>query len=399
MRTDPRVYLAIDNCFASKRWTAPGEWARVVRDLGVRYVEASADNECDPLYSTPARLAAWRREIAEATDATGVRVANLYSGHGTYATLGLAHTDERIREHIHYDWLEPMVRNAAALGAGLGFFCHAFDESTLQDPERYERARDDLVARLADLARLGRDCGAGALALEQMYTPHQVPWTLAGARDLLSRVWRSSGAPFYLTVDVGHAYGQRRFVRPGREEVERRLSEGRSPRGMWLGPRACYRLYEGAAGAAGRERASLVDRLCKELDRFPHLFGNDGDADPYAWLERFGCYSPIVHLQQTDGTSSPHRPFTEAENAHGIIHGDRVLRSLVRSCHRRHAPDLPPPCEEIYLTIEVFSGTADIPADLLADLEETVAYWRGFVPEDGRRLSELVSAAREPAPV
>ena len=47
---DPKIYLAIDNCFASKRWTQPREWMRVIRELGLTGVEASADAECDPLY-------------------------------------------------------------------------------------------------------------------------------------------------------------------------------------------------------------------------------------------------------------------------------------------------------------------------------------------------------------
>ena len=47
----PRIYLAIDNCFASKRWSTPADWMKVISDAGIYYVEASADNECDPLYS------------------------------------------------------------------------------------------------------------------------------------------------------------------------------------------------------------------------------------------------------------------------------------------------------------------------------------------------------------
>ena len=32
----PKIYLAIDNCFASKRWTTPNQWAKVISDLGVK---------------------------------------------------------------------------------------------------------------------------------------------------------------------------------------------------------------------------------------------------------------------------------------------------------------------------------------------------------------------------
>ena len=41
---DPKVYLAIDNCFAFKRRM------RVIRGLGLRRVEAGSGTECDPLY-------------------------------------------------------------------------------------------------------------------------------------------------------------------------------------------------------------------------------------------------------------------------------------------------------------------------------------------------------------
>src|SRR5262245_39402331 len=113
---------------------------RIAQDAGVSCIEASADTECDPLYSTPEVLQDWRDKIQVASAKTGVKVVNLYSGHGTYATLGLAHPDRRVRDHIQRDWLEPMIVNAAALGAGLGFFCHAFSQATLADPHLYSAA-------------------------------------------------------------------------------------------------------------------------------------------------------------------------------------------------------------------------------------------------------------------
>ena len=75
MSGSPRIFLAIDNCFAYKRWTA-----------SARY---------------------------------GPRVVNIYSGHGTYSTLGLGHPDQRVRDVMHRKWMEPMMDAAADLGAGL----------------------------------------------------------------------------------------------------------------------------------------------------------------------------------------------------------------------------------------------------------------------------------------
>ena len=154
--TNPKIFLAIDNCFASKRWTRPREWAAVVKDLGITLVEASADNECDPLYADPEYLEDWLREIETMVEPTGVRVSSFYSGHGTYATLGLGHTDPRNQDRMQNHWAKVMIRNTARLGARLGFFCHAFNQATIQDPAVFAAAEANLYDRLAELAAYAR---------------------------------------------------------------------------------------------------------------------------------------------------------------------------------------------------------------------------------------------------
>ncbi|MBM3188604.1 MAG: TIM barrel protein [Chloroflexi bacterium] len=392
--TYPTVYLAIDNCFASKRRTAPGDWARVVRDLGLRYVEASADTEIDPLYTTAAYRRDWVRQVRQAERETGVRVANLYSGHGTYATLGLAHPDARIRDHMQHGWLDRMAGVAGQLPAGLGFFCHAFPEAVLHDGVAYEAARADLIRRLAEVARRAAEVGIRYAGVEQMYTPHQMPWRIAEAEELLRQVYAQSGKPFYLTLDVGHACAQRRFTRPTREFMRRALRRARAGErvsGLWLGPQMAYAAFEAAAQNGSGDEEEALDAIEREMARCPHLFAAWSDGDPYAWLSRLAAYSPIIHLQQTPGNVSAHLPFTERQNAAGIIRGERVLRAIAQAYEAPAAEGLPPRCEALYLTLEVFSGTADIPADLLGDIRESVDYWRRFIPQDGLPLDELLA--------
>src|SRR5579863_3409446 len=143
----PRIHLAIDNCFASKRWTRPDDWAAIIKGWGINFVEASADNECDPLYADPEYLEDWLKDVQTACEQRGVSVASLYSGHGTYATVGLASPDRRNRQRLQHHWLNVMIRNAARLGAGLGFFCHAYNEGILQDPAAYAGAEGGLYGR------------------------------------------------------------------------------------------------------------------------------------------------------------------------------------------------------------------------------------------------------------
>jgi sugar phosphate isomerase/epimerase len=393
--TNPKIFLALDNCFASKRWTRPREWAAVVKDLGITLVEASADNECDPLYADPAYLEDWLREIETVVERMGVRVSSFYSGHGTYATLGLGHTDPRYRDRIQNQWVKVMIRNAARLGACLGFYTHAFNQATLQDSASYAAAETDLYDRLAQLATYARECSLKSIGVEQMYSPHLIPWTLEGSHKFMREIYARGSVPVYLTLDTGHQSGQRKFLRPPRRKLRQALrrlrASGKIEPGLWLGPDSAYACLKEAAAAPEAEEAAHLRRLEAEMDRCPHLFAKPEDGDTYIWLEQLACYSPIIHLQQTDGKSSPHRAFTEEENRRGIVRADRVLQAIATAYAQEPEPGLPPHIAELYLTIEVFSATADLPSDILGRMAETVAYWRKYVPRDGLTLQEIVT--------
>ncbi|MHB1485120.1 MAG: TIM barrel protein [Saccharofermentanales bacterium] len=357
----PRIYLAIDNCFASKRWTQPKEWMKVITDLGIAYIEASADTECDPLYMGSEYLSDWIDDVIEQSAYFGVKIANLYSGHGTYSTLGLSHTDERIRDRFLNEWLKPMAKNAAKLGSGLGFFCHAFPVSVLADPDLYSAAKQDLIKRLAELSVYCDENNCGPAGVEQMYTPHQIPWTIKGTREMIKDIYKISGKPFYITIDVGHQCGQRKFLKP--------------------------------------EINQLEDKLL--IDSYPYLFAEYDDGDPYNWLEQLGCYSPVVHLQQTDGMKSSHLPFTSKNNRKGIIKPKKVLEAIFESYNKADLDPnvkigsdemaMPEKCKDIYLTLEIFASTADKNGDLLDSLSESVKYWRKFIPEDGLTIDKLIN--------
>jgi len=268
-------------------------------------------------------------------------VANLYSGHGSYATLGLAHPDVRVRDHIQNHWLMPMIDFAGSMGAGLGFFCHAFPQSVLADTDRYAAAEADLYTRLSQLAQYSAEHDFIAPSVEQMYSPHQIPWTITGAERLLREVYHEAGAPFYLTLDTGHQVGQHHFM------------NANDP---------------------------------------PHLRATPEDGDLYAWLRRVGRYSPILHLQQTDGYASAHRPFTEKYNSTGIVRPADILRALAESYAQPLDPLMPHTVRAIYLTLEIFSPTAEHPQISRQNIRESATYWRQFVPRDGMGLDELVQA-------
>ena len=126
------------------------------------------------------------------------------------------------------------------------------------------------------------------------------------------------------------------------------------------------------------------------MDHHPSLFSSYEDGDCYHTLRRLGCYSPIIHLQQTNGRLSAHLPFTPAENAKGIITPTAVLGALKESYDAPEDPRMPRRCTEIYLTLELFSGTTSIMNNVLDSVAQSVRYWRGAIPQDGLYLDQLL---------
>lgn len=379
----PRIYLTWDNVAFYKRWCTPDEWAEKIADLNIRYVEASADNEHDPLFMGPDYFHAWIGQVRDAEHRHDIRVANLYSGHGTYSTLGMTHPDARVRENMMNNWFYPMVEAAGELGCGMGFFAHAFPHRVLQSQATYSEYVDLLVEQLVQLNRHAGEVGCRELGLEQMYTPHQYPWRINDTRELLRRVTQESGRNFYFTEDVGHH--QRKFQRP---------SEGQyltTPYpDLWLGSDKAF--------ALARERGiSAWPSIEEDMDKNPQLFASAKDCDCYQWLSELGCYSPIIHLQQTDGQTSAHILFTEKTNAWGIINPLKVLSALKASYDRPIDPGMPDRCTDIYLTLELYSGTASIIEQDWVGFEESARYWRNAIPEDGLPLDELVARLSDKA--
>jgi len=390
---NPKIYLAMDNCFASKRWTRPNEWMDVIKKLGIYYIEASADNECDPLYTCKDYLNEWMEEVKKCSAQKGVKIVNFYSGHGSYTTLGLSHTDLRVRDRFLNDWLKPMAKMAGSLGCGLGFYCHAFNDSVLQNVEEYKRAEEDLYERLSELSVYSWENDVATIGIEQMYTPHQIPWTIKGTEKLLKEVYKKSKKPFYITIDTGHQTGQRKFMKPGYgqiKEVLRKLKQGEKVENLWLGPKKAYEMLFDALSRPELHENKLIENIGYQMKKYPYLFSEYEDGDPYIWLEKFACYSPIIHLQQTSGESSAHLPFTKSLNRDGIIFAEKILKAINVSYQNNIDVTMPPRCDKIYLTLEIFSGTADINYHIIDRLRESVEYWRRYIPEDGTDLQQLI---------
>jgi len=226
-----------------------------------------------------------------------------------------------------------------------------------------------------------------------MYTPHQIPWTVDGAFKLLQSINSNSGKPFYLTIDVGHQCGQKKFNRPDSDCIRKAIDVGISePNSLWLGTEHAWNTFKSALKMDAKVKENALAEIERDINEHSYLFSNSNDSDPYNWVEKLGSYSPIIHLQQTNGNSSSHLPFTDEHNYSGVIKPDKMLNSLVRAYECNGTTEmLPLKCEKIFFTLEIFSSTADINRDIIKRLAESVSYWRKYIPEDGIPLDQLIA--------
>ncbi len=388
--TDPRIHLGIDNCFAIKRWTEPCEWGKVIGEMGLQYVEAVPDLECEPLLNPADYRRDWTEKVNRLREETGIRVVMFYSNDSTYDSIGFSHPDGRIRRHFVENWFGNFIEMASAIGSDIGYYVQATPESMLYSAEGRREAASRAYECIVRVNRMAGDAGIRHVALEQMYTPHQPPFRIADMRSLIVNVTRDSGVPFFLTEDVGHHCP---FYRVPTDEALRAGAARFARDGFvapWLGSREAYDLFTRFAAKGsltGGEIAALREDFARNADQF----NAPEDTDCYAWLRKLGCWSPVIHMQQTDGTHSSHAPFLPENNASGKIHPVRVLRALAEAYANADRTGMPEVCEDIYLIQELYLSTKDIGYQGLHKLRTSTDYLRRYIPRDGMRLSELLS--------
>lgn len=261
------VRLGVNTCFATKRYSEPEEWARIIgEELGVKEAQFSVDL-LDPLVPSDVRAEILSR-VSQATRDYGVNIHSVFTGVGVQPGNLLLHWNEGMRNHA-LNWYKGLVDIAADLGVkGGGGVLGSHTFAQMADEGERRRIRDLMVENWLQVASHAARRGMDYLLVEPMSVPREVPSGMAGADELYKTLNSDPPVPTRFLLDVGH----------------------------------------------------LLARS-----------GSSEDHDPYAWIRRFGSRSPALHLQQTDGLRSHHWPFTEEYNKAGIIRAEEVLEAIAQS--------------------------------------------------------------------
>lgn len=253
----PKIHLSLDNCFAIKRWVRPRDWMSIVKQIGgITNIQASTDNEIDPLFNTPEYRDEWVKEVKKYEKLLGLKVVSLYSGYATYRTTGLAHWDDTCRNVLVNNYYKPVVDIAEKLGAQVGNTLGAFSEPILNDPAEYRKADDILMEKLTVMTKYAQEKGV-IFSYEQMYTPNQGFWTIDGCKNYIKTIYRACNYPMYITIDTAHQVGQRFFISPNDRQIQDMIST-RDLGEFRLGKRIEKMILEGGHSVADIRRAISI---------------------------------------------------------------------------------------------------------------------------------------------
>jgi len=294
-----KVDLGVNTIYAAKRWPEPEVWGQHVGERWGLTHVQFCYDLLDPRMSLEAR-SRMAAETKQASGRYGFTVHNCFMGAGAYTYNLLLHPFEEFRRDA-LRWCELATDTAVQLGArGSGGPIAAASVRDASEPATRGLLMQYLVEGLQHYARYAAAQGQEFILWEPSPIGREMLISIDEGHDLYARLNHGSPIPIHYCLDVGHQCG-----------------------------------YE--------------------------MSGSN--LDTYKWLEELGRYSPVIHLQQTDGLWDRHWAFTEEHNKEGIIKMDKVLAALEKSG-----------LEEVFLFAEIIHAFEFEESKLLAELDETFAY-------------------------
>lgn len=247
------------------------------------------------------------REIAEAIEKYNIHLTSAFTGLASYSFSLLLHPDLGMRMDA-LNWYEQAIKTAAKMGAdGTGGHVGALSMQDFKDESRKKYLMEFLIEALQYLSQIAKEARQKFLLWEPMPLRREPPWTIEEAKKLYRMVNEVAAVPVQFCLDLGH---------------------------------------QCTVGTTGKDR------------------------DTYEWLRQLAPYSPVIHIQQTDGKRDCHWPFTEEYNCQGIIEPGKVIQAINDSG-----------AEEMALLFEIIHPFEEDEEKVLDNLRESVKYWRNWVSE------------------
>ena len=195
--------LAVNLCFAVKRYLEPDAWARFVReDLDLSTVQFTFDL-LDPWWPEPER-GNLVEQTRKAADAYQIDIQSAYVGLAHYVPGGLLDPNPAARR-IAVQWWQRACEVAAGLGArAIGGPLGTMSVADGADPDSRARRYADLLDAVTAVTEHARAAGMRQFLIEPTPIAREIPSTIGQAQQLMTDLNERAAVEVGLTLDVGH---------------------------------------------------------------------------------------------------------------------------------------------------------------------------------------------------
>lgn len=193
--------LGINTGFAVNRYAEPEEWARIVCDAGVTYVQFTADllNVSLPQVIIDKHV----DRIRKACDENGLIISSSFTGAFTRVNH-LAHPDPEIRAYW-VEWFKRFADLTVALGSSvMGSHFGIFTMLDDRNKNRRNERRMQNISGWHEVAAYAKKQGIEQILWEPMSISREQGETLDECRRLHDDVNRDAPLPFKICLDVDH---------------------------------------------------------------------------------------------------------------------------------------------------------------------------------------------------
>ena len=240
------------------------------------------------------------QEIREAAGKYLLSLRTTFTGLVIYAQNHLAHPSLWVRNQA-WRWFEAALEVTGRLSAeASGGHIGAMSAADFADSGRRAFLRRTLIHSVQGLTRLAARMGQKYFLWELMPTPREFPHTPEEALDLMQEINEGAAVPVRICFDLGH---------------------------------------------------------CSSFDL-------EKPGDPYVWLEKLLPFTPVVHLQQTDGKGDHHWPFTPEYSKNGIIRPKQIIEVVKES-----------PLDRVALIFELGHALDAPDGQIIDDHKRSVEAW------------------------
>lgn len=261
-----KIELGISSVFALKRWLKPKKWMEIIHtDLDLDFFEFSLDL-LDPRTREPAKTA-YIQEIVELCDDYSISVFSVHTGHST-SSSNLMHPDLGLRiDTIEY--FEKAIDIAAAIDASAvgGYVGSIFNGD--QNPSNYN---DYLIDFLSD------------------------------SLEYLAKIAYTAGMNYFLVEEPTIIFGDKERQKKLNRMLQKIFSNSKIPINSSISMNKHY--------------SRLFQNEDLKLSSIHNLINKDSQE------------IPLIHLQQTDGTSNFSWTFTKDHNKQGIVNLKNVFEYI-----------------------------------------------------------------------